>query len=840
MALITENPYLPVAGIAPDARGLTMDASEAADSLNFRAEADGLISRAGSTRLAKNVPSGDPIIHMHTYLTPDQSEILFGFTKNRIYKYSETTQTWALAQDSVVIDAMDAADVAHWTGNTPTTVNYGIGGKSISFAVNSGAYTMTRVNYTTQDLRDYDFLCFHFLATSSGGNNATNTITFKAQTEATADIQTFAFIATASFETVGLWQKCNIALNTDSGWQTFKKLLFTVASSSTITNIIFDHFVAYKNVVSTDVTHWSTTDFIDDTQGSTIIAAGSSPPKPGQEESDGAGRFLLYYDTSTGTFKPLTMKERKTVVEEAHSNIKPSETSDLHFGNDDTLEAGVIQDDPEHANYDSSFIRMVEGQTTMYSLEYGSYGTVSAVAATVGVAPTASGYPLVDLGTDAVDLINYGTNRSWMKITGEWGISFKRWDDEDLPNYPITHLDYAYERTSPFNPRFVRAFHNRLVFANTYEDNSGGVTPDTYTPWRVRWTRAGKMDEYEVLDYTDIISNDISPIIGMEPQGFYLNLFKIQSISRLFHVQGQIPQGFQDTTAAFNYQTIWQQGTYALRTISSFNQINFYLGIDDVYAFDGTRASSITRSPGTGASRIRDEIFRVLNQDNVLNCLGIINQEHKEYWLFIVKSGQTYPTDAYVFNILRAVWYKFRFSAVTSSGEYHVNPTSGIDDLLGTIDDQNFLLNTGQLDGLIASPVLAFSDGDTFLIDETKNKDESYHNEATDAWVSGSAITSDFVSRDFIYQDLARDDRTIQLEFESAGENPTVGVSNDFDTDGGSFIQKQTITNTPEISKHLYYPDVEGKHVRFHFTFPGWARLRWMQPSAIRKERWNR
>ena len=832
MALITENPYLPVAGIAPDARGLTMDASEAADSLNFRVEADGLISRAGSTRLAKNVPSGDPIIHMHTYLTPDQSEILFGFTKNRIYKYSETSQTWALAQDSTVVDAMDA--VAGWTNNTPTLYNYGVGDKSVYFAVGgSSDFTMQRTNYGGVDLSSYGFFGFHFLATTIG---PTDTITFEARTTAGVLIQAFSFNAYATYETIGIWQKYTVAMS--GTWTDFGQLVFTVASGANASSIVFDHFIVYKDLISTDVTHWSTTDFIDDTQGSTIIAAGSTPPKPGQEETDGAARFLLYYDTTTETFKPLTMKERKTVVEEAHSDVKPSQASDLYFGNDDTLEAGVI--DSGHDNHDTSFIRMVEGQTTMYSLEYGSYGTVSAVAATVGVDPTASGYPLVDLGTDAVDLINYGTNRSWMKITGEWGISFKRWDDEDLPNYPITHLDYAYERTSPFNPRFVRAFHNRLVFANTDEDNSGGVAPDTYTPWRVRWTRAGKMDEYEVLDYTDIISNDISPIIGMEPQGFYLNLFKIQSISRLFHVQGQIPQGFQDTTAAFNYKTIWQQGKYALRTIASFNHINFYLGIDDVYAFDGTRASSITRSPGTGASRIRDEIFRVLNQDNVLNCLGIINQEHKEYWLFIVKSGQTYPTDAYVFNILRAVWYKFRFSAVTSSGEYHVNPTSAIDDLLGTIDDQNFLLNTGQLDGLIASPVLAFSGGDTFLIDETKNKDESYHNEATDAWVSGSAITSDFVSRDFIYEDLARDDRTIQLEFESAGENPTVGVSNDFNTDGGSFIQKQTITNTPEISKNLYYPDVEGKHVRFHFTFPGWARLRWMQPSAIRKERWNR
>lgn len=816
--LLAEKPHLPTAGVNLDAKGLTAREEEAADLLNFRVTPEGLITRAGDQQLASVAPGGDPIIHQHLYKAPDGEEILFGFTKDDIWRYSKSQGGWESCLEALVINNCDA--LTGWA----TSENLELGGFALAEGADclfvytdTGSSEVTLTLDTALDISGYSHFRFALMFLSFLSSNLYSfTVTFKDSSNATIDSFTI-LAANVATELTRLIDSSRIFISHEltatpggAGWSDLKSI--SIDPYVEVPNVAFyyiDYLHVYNPLVS-DVTFWSTTDFLDVEEGLTVIAAASSPVNPGQEEGDVLKRKLFYYDTDDFIFKPLVTKERVTITNESLGTTAAAST---------TRTGGPLGYAPLGANADANWVSLVgEALVSFYTLELGLIGTASAVL--TGSGATAK-YPIVP----ANQTILKGGANSWIEKDGSnWSLQFQSsigdWAGLDI------YVEYTYFSTLDFKPRFVAAFHNYLILASTYEDLR-------YQPWRFRWSQVARKDEFNTLDYQDTTTIDPTPIVALEYQSFYLMLIKHYSIIRVFHVQGEIPQAFQDTDVAFNYQTMRQMGTFAGRTIQEYEGLLYFMGHDDAYAFDGNQAFSITRNNQEGYYRVRDDLFKRIDQQQVNNYLGFINQTHKEYWLGVVLPGETYPTRWYIYNILLDIWYIYEYPAVTSIGEYRKEPTSDtIADLIGTIGEQRWTFQSASFTGLLRNPTLAYEDGSVRLIDESLTTTGGYTDPLTDNWITGSEIPCYLITRDFVYDNLHRVDRTTRVKFEATGDSVEVRCSTEYDTEQAAMDQPQIIT-MGQRDEYNYDPDYVGRHIRFGFFFDAFAQIRWIQPYGV-------
>jgi hypothetical protein len=287
--------------------------------------------------------------------------------------------------------------------------------------------------------------------------------------------------------------------------------------------------------------------------------------------------------------------------------------------------------------------------------------------------------------------------------------------------------------------------------------------------------------------------------------------------------------------SVFLFATAWKAGTYAGRTLASHKNLHYFLGEDDVYVWDGTFRESITKDRETGAYRVREELFNVLNKGQINNCFGILYEKFQEYWLFVVGSGETYPTHAFVYSIPRDCWFYFSFAATISVGWMHTNPGTTIDELIGTIDEQNWSFDQASMEGLTFTLLMSRNGTkQTQMLDETMGSDDGYL-DATGTWHTGSDINTRLITRDFLYTTLPQQDRTERVTFEAYGTSVTVAYSNFYETNPASppFLVSYAIALTAEYLERMYFPDAVGEHIRFMFTSTSFISLRWIQPYAI-------
>jgi len=224
--------------------------------------------------------------------------------------------------------------------------------------------------------------------------------------------------------------------------------------------------------------------------------------------------------------------------------------------------------------------------------------------------------------------------------------------------------------------------------------------------------------------------------------------------------------------------------------------------------------------------------------DKINQCFGSFFPKYKEYWLWVVQSGETYPTSVFVYSILRDAWFYFEFTSTICTGNYHIEAANTIDSLIGTIDEQNWTMESSYLEGMLASIVLGKEVGDVQVIDDKLCSDNGYY-DAGGTWIPGTIVPTRLITRDFFYQDISRQDRTTQLNFEAYGKTVDVGYSSYYETDPTAFEDITEITLTPQHKERHYFPDAVGEHIRFCFESDDFFLLRWMQPYAIPIELMN-
>lgn len=515
--------------------------------------------------------------------------------------------------------------------------------------------------------------------------------------------------------------------------------------------------------ISTDVSFWSTTDFVDLTYGPIVVAAGSNPPLEDLAETDGAARVMKMYNPSTGKFTKLPLKETVQVVFE--------EVGTIAF----TLNTFTIAHSP--------------------AVGYFSLATVED-----GVLAYYESIPNLWLGPEMTKVP--GASISLAYVNNANTIKF-------VPRTTVytgkkLYATYWYRVDTNIAPRYVATYANRLIYMNTYENNAGVVTK--YTPWRIRYGAPGDVGTLNTTDYQELITTDVTPIVGVEKLGEYLYIFKKDSIHKISYIGGSL---------ILATQCVWSEGTIYGRTIVAADNLIYYMGKDDVYVFDGNIPESLTKRKDSD-NKIRDEIIARIVPSKANQVFACHNPVDDEYWLWVPSSTETYPTTCYVYSIKYGTWVKFSTAVEISSTGLGKTTQSSVSTAVKYV----------MLAGASTYNTVAYS-GFSYVCVPTTATD--FHPTTTGS--SGLAITSTLVTKDFVMNDMLMQDRIQRVEFEGKGTSVTVTWDGAFTSAPAQ--SSSTIALTSSFARYNYHPDCVVDQVRFQFTSTSSLSLRTMIVYAL-------
>ncbi len=334
-----------------------------------------------------------------------------------------------------------------------------------------------------------------------------------------------------------------------------------------------------------------------------------------------------------------------------------------------------------------------------------------------------------------------------------------------------------------FRAKYVTEFKNHLVFANTTENGNA-------LPQRMRWTNTGETDELTAgnASYFDLKGDD--HITGlMKFRGDYLIAAKERSIWLL--------TATGDSDIFDPAQVIQHTGVVAGRTMQNIGEEVIFLGWDDVCAFNGIEARSLT------TKRVRNELMGSIDPANVHRCFGVHFGDVDEYWLFVPQTGSTYPDLVWVYNYSENSWMRHKLAFdMTAHTPYFLDSSRTIGSLIGSIGDQ--LWRIGDR-GLVASaPSTFFGDnnGKVYIHDITNNSDVST---AIDAW---------FSTKDFMLTGLSGRQRLLRWDLWWRGN----GMVIDYSTDRGlNWTRIDTLTANWALEAQSVFFRIDCQMVRFRF-----------------------
>lgn len=239
-------------------------------------------------------------------------------------------------------------------------------------------------------------------------------------------------------------------------------------------------------------------------------------------------------------------------------------------------------------------------------------------------------------------------------------------------------------------------------------------------PQRYIWSGIG-----DPTDWTGLTSglddnvNNLGPINGIMKIGQYGCGFHEFGILQL------IPTGIG--LAPFNFVPIINatQGTIAPHSLDHFDdkgsELATYLGLDNVFVFDGSSITPIGDMPIDGRRRLGAR-SRILNDVQAVNprtiygfnTYSVNGQVFKAYWLVIPN------VSVWVYNYDESNWTRFTYNKkIVSIGNFFKNSAIRIIDLIGTIQAQNWTPLTLQANNPFEGLLLGFSDGTPGYVDFT-------------------------------------------------------------------------------------------------------------------------
>jgi hypothetical protein len=335
--------------------------------------------------------------------------------------------------------------------------------------------------------------------------------------------------------------------------------------------------------------------------------------------------------------------------------------------------------DATNPNYDPNFSFYEPGTIVFSTVQSGVIATAGETIHNTGGSDF---YRLIPANTANIE---YGNNSFIYTDGASWQMKF-------LNNAYLNErifVSYVYGASADYKPMYVAFFHNVLVMANTYEDGK-------YNPWRLRWGGPGDLYKTQASSYIDVAVGDITPILDLKVVETsasstiksFLYIYKQNAIvrgtyNRAWYADPNLPAPFLELDEAYS------EGLETVRTVQLINGTQVYLGRNDVYAFNGYERVSLTYTPGTGASRVREYIFDNLDLDNLNLCFSVYDEVNKQYILFVKLLTDTtdYPTTAFALDMERGTWTRHVFPQCSAALAADFTPNASIDSLKGNIED---------------------------------------------------------------------------------------------------------------------------------------------------------
>lgn len=260
-----------------------------------------------------------------------------------------------------------------------------------------------------------------------------------------------------------------------------------------------------------------------------------------------------------------------------------------------------------------------------------------------------------------------------------------------------------------------------------------------------------------------------------------------------------------DANAPFFYSTqVPDIGLLAPRTLKGRGNIHMFLGNDDFYQFNGLQPVSIGFPE-------RDALFYTLAIGNPHKMHSEVMFDTQEYITFLIQGDASTPNVIWVYNYGRNIWYPWRASGHMCSTKHAIAPAITIDDLTGTIDDQNWEFDAQFMSSDYPALTTGHSNGKVYRW--------SYEYLSDD----GTAIDCLWTSQDFTPEEIFNapgkkiEMARLECEFGAVGKACSLTVSTSIDG-GNSWTSQGTLTlasfNRGIHTAHLDFRTV-GDRIRF-------------------------
>lgn len=265
--------------------------------------------------------------------------------------------------------------------------------------------------------------------------------------------------------------------------------------------------------------------------------------------------------------------------------------------------------------------------------------------------------------------------------------------------------------------RYMCELVGHLVVGNTIETGVDAVQ-------RIRWTGTGDPTDWTSLNagQTDL-HNDLGPILGL------IKLFQYGFVFQRRGITQMIPTGVGTQPFDFIPLSARSKGILCPRTLSANGETTaFYVGNDNVYAFDGTSSTAIGDMPMEGRRRVgaRTRIYIDLVGVNLNDVVGFVTTNvngspFNAYWVVI--PGRS----TWIYNIDEQSWTRWTFNGdITCMGNFADVHTVRIKDLIGTIAQQLWTPATLVSDTPFDVVMIGFADGTTGIFDFTGWSEEPW------------------------------------------------------------------------------------------------------------------
>ena len=246
------------------------------------------------------------------------------------------------------------------------------------------------------------------------------------------------------------------------------------------------------------------------------------------------------------------------------------------------------------------------------------------------------------------------------------------------------------------------------------------VAVDGSYPQRYIWSAAGDPTDWTSLTsgLNDNVSN-LGPINGLMKIGQYGFGFHQKGILQIVPTGvGLSPFNFfpiintrQSVAAPYSLQRYDDQGM----------EFAVFLGVDNVYIFNGTSIMPIGDSPLDGRRRIgaRTQILQDVLTAGLANCYGAISytisgNAFRAYWLLVP------PNRIWVYNFDEGNWTRFTYgSKINTVAPFVKQTVIRIMDLVGTIQDQSWSPATLNPNNPFLGFLLGFDSGVPGYVDMT-------------------------------------------------------------------------------------------------------------------------